>query len=416
MPITNITTFGCRLNSFESEIIKQYAKEYGLEDFYFINTCAVTAESERQARQKIRRIKKLHPQTKIVVTGCMAQIFPRKLEELPEVDFIIGNAEKLQSSTYEALKLGTLPRILVSDPNKTGQIDPSIVTKFDGKVRAFVQIQNGCSNNCAYCIITKARGKSRSVSVQGVVDQVKALASNYPEIMLTGVNIAEYGTDISYGINLSMLIKRIFNLVPEMQFLGLSSISPYGVSDDLINLITTNTKILPHIHLSVQSGDDEILRAMKREPYCRADVINLVSKLKQARPEIIIGADIITGFPGETQEQFENTLTLIDEAQIDLLHAFPFSKRLGTEAYYMPCQIEHKIAKERLHILKDAVQRRFTRLLDSMIGTEVTFIPENKQEGKTINYIPVFFNEDLIAGQVYKKRAIHHYDNHLVLE
>lgn len=416
MSSEQVITFGCRLNSFESEIISKYTEQFGLQDFYFINTCAVTAEAERQAMQKIRHIKRHHPSSKIVVTGCMAQMFYKKFEQTSYVDFVIGNEEKLLESTYRALKSGELPRVAVSDPNKIQNSDPTLVTRFDRQARAFVQIQNGCNNNCAYCLITKARGPSRSVSVQGVVNQVKTLAANYPEIVLTGVNIAEYGQDISDGLTLNMLLKRILNLVPELQYISLSSMSPYGFSDELITTITTENRVLPYIHLSIQSGDNEILRNMRREPYTREDVISLSKRLKDTRPDILLGADIITGFPGESDEQFQNTLKLVDEAQIDFLHVFPFSKRIGTEAYYMENQVDRGIAKERLKTLKTFAHQRYVKLLDRHVNKQVTIIAESEDSGKTINHIPIKSSVRLERGKIYQKTVLSHNSSDLLVE
>lgn len=416
MSSEQVITFGCRLNSFESEIISKYTEQFGLQDFYFINTCAVTAEAERQAMQKIRHIKRHHPSSKIVVTGCMAQMFYRKLEQTPYIDFIIGNEEKLLESTYQALKNGELPRVAVSDPNKIQNADPTLVTRFDRQARAFVQIQNGCSNNCAYCLITKARGPSRSVSVQGVVNQVKTLATHYPEIVLTGINIAEYGKDISDAITLNMLLKRILNLVPELEYISLSSMSPCGFSDELVNTITTESRVLPYIHLSIQSGDNEILRSMRREPYTREDVISLSTRLKDTRPDILLGADIITGFPGESDEQFQNTLKLVDEAQIDFLHVFPFSKRIGTEAYYMENQIDRSVAKLRLKALQTLADERFIKLLENQINKQIRFIAESEYTGKTINHIPVKSHAKLERGKIYQKTVLSHNSSDLLVE
>lgn len=408
MSLAQVITFGCRLNTFESEIIKQHVEKTGLNDCFIINSCAVTAESERQVRQKIRNLRKTFPEAKIVITGCMAQVFAKKLEKIPEIDFIIGNKEKLNYQTYEQLANGSLPKIATSSQYKVKNTDPTIITKFENRIRAFVQIQNGCNNHCAYCIISHARGNSRSVSVQGVVDQVNTFAASYPEIVLTGVNIWQYGMDLVPSVTLAMLLRRILNLSPDLQYLGLSSISPYGFSDELIDIITTEEHILPYIHLSIQSGDNEVLKMMKREPYTREDIIRLTHKLKSKRPDILIGADFITGFPGESDAQFNNTLKLINEASIDFTHIFPFSKRIGTQAYYMDNQIAKSLSKQRLHMLQEVTKIRFIKLLDSLVSKSVRFIAENEKSGKTMNYIPVQSSVPLKTGQVYNMKVISH--------
>lgn len=408
-------TFGCRLNAFESEIIKKYAAQYGLVGFCFINTCAVTAEAERQVRQKIRQLAARDPDLKIVITGCMAQAFPTKLEQMPEISFIIGNHEKITEDTYRRLKGGTLPRVVVSDQYKSNRVSDSIITSFDNRARAFVSIQTGCSNHCSYCLIQKARGSSQSAFVQHVVDQVKALG-HYPEVVLTGVNISEYGCDLGEGVTLVSLIKRILNLVPELRFLGISSISPYNFGNDLIELIGSEKRIAPYVHLSVQSGDNDVLRAMRREPYSREDIINLAQSLRRRRPEIILGADIITGFPSETSAQFENTIDLIRTAGINLLHVFPFSKRIGTEAYYMGDQVPHVVAKERLRRLKDLEKNGLMILFKSMIGARVDFISEKELSGKTLSYLPVSFVCPREVGQVDSATVIGFDENGLCVE
>lgn len=415
MSLKNIITFGCRLNAFESEIIKKYVEKYELDDFIFINTCAVTKESERQARQKIRHIKNNIPNAKIVVTGCMAQLFSKELEKMPEIDFLLGNEEKLLEESYRRLSIGDLPKVNISNQNSVKEINPVLITSFENRVRAFVQIQNGCSNNCSYCIITKARGNNRSIPVQQVVNQVELLSEKYIEIVLTGVNISEYGNDLSEKPNLNMLIKRILNLVPNLKYLSISSILPTGIDKELLEIIK-NDKIIPHFHLSIQSGDNLILNEMNRGYYTREDCIKIAENIKLSKPDCTIGADIIVGFPGETDKQFENTLKLIYDADLDFLHIFPFSPRPGTKAFYMENKVDSIIVKERVKILHNAINEKLSNRMANYIGSDVTIVAEQDYLGKMLNYIPVSSKSYMETGKIYTKKVISVLNNMLIVE
>lgn len=415
MSLKNIITFGCRLNAFESEIIKKYVEKYELDDFIFINTCAVTKESERQARQKIRHIKNNIPNAKIVVTGCMAQLFSKELEKMPEIDFLLGNEEKLLEESYRRLSIGDLPKVNISNQNSVKEINPVLITSFENRVRAFVQIQNGCSNNCSYCIITKARGNNRSIPVQQVVNQVELLSEKYIEIVLTGVNISEYGNDLSEKPNLNMLIRRILNLVPNLKYLSISSILPTGFNEELLSLIKEE-RIVPHFHLSIQSGDNFVLNEMNRGYYTREDCIRISENIKLSKPDCTIGADIIVGFPGETDEQFENTLKLVYAADLDFLHIFPFSPRPGTKAFYMDNKVNSAVVKERVKILHNAIDEKLNKRMINYIGSNVTIVAEQDYLAKTLNYIPVSCKSYMETGKIYTKKVISVLNNMLMVE
>lgn len=394
----DIITFGCRLNSFESEIIRGRAAEAGLEDVVVIHTCAVTAEAERQACQAIRRARRERPDAKIVVTGCSAQITPDRYAAMGEVDHVLGNGEKLAASSWQALANVTddAPRISVGDIEKIRETAGHLVDGIDGRSRAFVQVQNGCDHRCTFCIIPYGRGPSRSVPLGEVVAQTRRLVEHgHKEVVMTGVDLTSYGRDLPGQPTLGQLTRRLLKLVPELPRLRLSSIDPAEVDPDLFELIASEPRLMPHLHLSVQAGDTLTLKRMKRR-HTRDDVISLTRICKGLRPEIAFGADLITGFPTETEAMFENTLRLVEEADLTFLHVFPYSLREGTPAARMP-QIPKAVAKERAARLRAAGQLALTRFLGRELSRSATLLVEQSQGGHTETFAPFRFGDPAIA-------------------
>ncbi len=339
--MVQVVTFGCRLNAFESEVIKEKLKAY--DNLIVVNTCAVTGEAERQCRQAVRKLKKENPQAKIIVTGCSAQVHGNSFEGMDEVDLVLGNQEKAHIEDYVSQIDGA--KSLISDIMKDKDLDDFMITGFEGRQKAFVQIQQGCNYRCTYCIVPFARGKNRSAKIEKVVAQVQRLVDEgIKKICLTGVDICSY----EYG--LARVSEAILENVSGLEELSFGSLDPAAIDDDLINLIGKNKKMLPHFHLSVQSGDNDVLKRMGRR-HLREDVIKLCEKIRQVRKEATFGADFICGFPGETDEAFLNTCRLVDEARIDKLHVFPYSERAGTVAAKME-QTDMKIRRERAKILR----------------------------------------------------------------
>jgi len=344
--MVQVITFGCRLNAFESEVIKEKLKAFS-DDIIVINTCAVTGEAERQCRQMIRKVKKENPSAKIVVTGCSAEVNADSFKNMTEVDLVLGNKEKADIEKYLAVEDGN--KIQSGHIAKDDTIDAYMITGFEGRQKAFVQIQQGCNHRCTYCIVPYARGKSRSADIAHVVSQVKLLTENgINKICLTGVDLCSY----EYG--LANAVRAILDEVPEVEELSFGSLDPAAVEDALIELIGENKKILPYFHLSVQSGDDFVLKKMARR-HRRQDVIDLCRKIREKRPEATFGADFICGFPFETDEAFENTCRLVREAGLDKLHVFPYSERAGTAAAAME-QVDKSIRHQRAKILRDLVK------------------------------------------------------------
>ncbi len=339
----DVVTFGCRLNSYESEVIRSHAKAAGWDDTIIVNTCAVTGEAERQARQAIRKLRREHPEARIVVTGCAAQIDPAKFGAMPEVDQVMGNAEKMKAESYLT---PAEDRIHVTDIMALRDTAGHLISGFEGRARAFVEIQQGCDHRCTFCIIPFGRGPNRSTPMGRIVEQVRTLAqAGYGEVVLTGVDIASYGGDLPGRPGLGQMVRRLLAQVPELPRLRLSSLDPMGLDDDLLRLIAEEPRLMPHIHLSVQAGDDMILKRMKRR-HLRADVLDLAARLRALRPDLALGADIIAGFPTESEEMFGNSLRLVTEAGLSHLHVFPYSPRPGTPAARMP-QVAKAAIKER---------------------------------------------------------------------
>jgi threonylcarbamoyladenosine tRNA methylthiotransferase MtaB len=356
-----ILTFGCRLNAFESEVMRGHAAGAGLADAIIVNTCAVTAEAERQARQAIRKARREHPEARIIVTGCAAQIDPTGYAAMPEVDHVLGNAEKLRSESFRRFAAGDGARIVVDDIMAVRETAGHLAAGFGGRPRAFVQVQQGCDHRCTFCIIPYGRGPSRSVPIGEIVQQVRTLVEDGTrEVVLTGVDLTAYGGDLPGRPTLGQMARRLLAQVPALQRLRLSSLDPVEVDADLLQLIGAERRLMPHLHLSVQSGNDLILKRMKRR-HGRRDVIDLCARLRKARPDIVFGADFIAGFPTETEAMFADTLRLVEECGLTFLHVFPYSARRGTPAARMP-QLPGAVRKERAARLRaagDATRRRF---------------------------------------------------------
>lgn len=339
--MVEVVTFGCRINSFESEVLKEKFKDS--DNLIIVNTCAVTGEAERQCRQAVRKLRKENPDAKIVVTGCAAQVNPQKFAEMSEVDLIVGNKEKAEIEKYLNSEINE--KTIVGDIFSYDDYDKYLITGFEGRQRAFVQIQQGCNHRCTYCIVPFARGNNRSVPEEDIIRQIKTLLANgFKEICLTGVDAC------SYQPSFSGLVKHILGQIPELPSLQFGSLDPAAIDDGFIALVGQYKNIYPHFHLSVQSGDNLILKRMRRR-HTREDVINLCSKIRALRPEATFGADFICGFPTETEEAFNNTCKLVDEAGIDKLHVFPYSERKGTPAALMP-QVDMEERRRRAKILR----------------------------------------------------------------
>ena len=384
----NIITFGCRLNACESEIIQEFSRSIGLDDYTLINTCAVTAEAERKLRQTIRKLYKKNPDIKIILTGCASELHPDKYFEMDGVVGIVSNKFKLSKAEYLNF-------------SKTPNEKLEISGEKNKKVRGFLQIQNGCDQKCTYCIVRVTRGPNVSFDKDKIVAQAeKLLQKGYKEIFLTGVNISSYGRDLKTGENLATLIKYILDKVPNLKRLGLSSLDPADIDDELIDVIATEERLLPHIHESIQSGDDLILKRMLRR-HSREQVVEINHKILERRPDVVFGADIIVGFPTETDEMFGNTKKLLKEAKISLLHSFPFSKRPGTPAARMP-QVPRKIALARVQDLKIFSQKLLREKLSEFIGKECVILAEDGRSGKTNSFIPIISLKKLKTGNEYR--------------
>jgi threonylcarbamoyladenosine tRNA methylthiotransferase MtaB len=394
----DVVTFGCRLNAFEAELIRREAEGAGLSDTIVINSCAVTNEAVAQARQSIRKLKRERPGARIVVTGCAAQTQSRMFADMAEVDRVLGNDDKMRSEAWRdaraAFDLGASEKIAVSDIMAVKQMAPHLIGGFaSGLPRVFVQVQNGCDHRCTFCIIPYGRGNSRSVPMGAVVDQVRALvARGHAEIVLTGVDLTSYGADLPGAPRLGMLTKQILRHVPELKRLRISSIDSIEADADLLDAIGDDARLMPHLHLSLQSGDDMILKRMKRR-HSRNDAIAFCDEVRRLRPDIAFGADIIAGFPTETEEMFSRSLDLVEECGLTFLHVFPYSPRPGTPAARMP-QVAGGAIKERAKRLRTAGEAALRRRLQEEVGTTRDVLIESDSQGRTEHYLPV-----AIAGE-----------------
>ena len=384
-------TFGCRLNTYESEVMLKAAEEAGLGDAVLVNTCAVTGEAVRQARQAIRRARRENPQARIVVTGCAAQTEKETFANMAEVDAVLGNAEKLEAKSYRALPdfgVSSEEKIVVNDIMSVTETAPQMVESIDGHVRAFLQVQNGCDHRCTFCIIPYGRGNSRSVPMGAVIDQARTLvAQGYREVVLTGVDATSYGADLPGNPTLGHLAKTLLKQVPEIARLRLSSIDSIEVDRHLLDLLADEPRFMPHLHLSLQHGDDLILKRMKRR-HLRGDALAFIRQARDLRPGIAFGADFIAGFPTETDEHFENMVRFAEEADIAQLHVFPYSLRPGTPAARMP-QVDRALVKERARRLRETGARLKQNHLNRMTGTRQMVLTERGENGHTENFTPV---------------------------
>ena len=467
-----VITFGCRLNAYESEAIKQAVSQTHQNNLIVFNSCAVTSEAERQLRQAVRRARKENPDAKIVVTGCAAQIDPEKYAKMSEVDLVLGNLEKSDpasylsveensvldakilaqkvdaishaqkhnhveghhSSTYNHntshqdklfldtknqnanfLTINETAKIKVNDIMAVKDAAPQLVSYFENKTRAFLEIQNGCNHRCTFCIIPFGRGNSRSVAFGEIAAQVKKMvAMGHKEVVLTGVDISEYGQDLTAPITLSQMIKRLLVLVPELPRLRLSSIDVAEIDDGILDLIANEPRFMPYLHLSVQSGDDMILKRMKRR-HNREQVLDFCAKARELRPEITFGADIIAGFPTETDEMFANSLSLIHEAGIIFMHIFPYSKRSGTPAAKMP-QVNGAIIKNRAKILREAGDAELKKYLQLQVEKKIKVIVEKNNIAKSENFLDVkiISEKNLQAGEILEIKVLAVEENFLI--
>lgn len=390
-----IVTFGCRVNSFESQVIQELLDKAGERNLIVVNTCAVTGEAERQARQTIRRLKRDNPDRPILVTGCAAQIAPERYAEMPEVDRVLGNQEKRLIEAY----LTDGEKVQVADIQEVADIPAHLLTGFEGRSKAFAEIQQGCDNRCTFCIVPTARGKNRSVPAERIIQQIRGLVeSGFLEVVLTGVDVSSYGRDQGAEMSLADLVARILQEVPDLPRLRLSSLDPGAFDEGLFDLFASEERLLPYVHLSIQAGDDTILRRMARR-HRRADVAALCERLRSVRPDVVLGADFIAGFPTETEEMAANTEALIKDLYIPLLHVFPYSPRPGTPAAKMAL-VPGDIAKERAARLRALGETLLAETLSAQIGKEQAVLLESSSDGHTPQFLPVEINGAGKAGRI----------------
>jgi threonylcarbamoyladenosine tRNA methylthiotransferase MtaB len=396
MADNEVITFGCRLNAFESEVIRRAAAAAGLTDAVIVNTCAVTAEAERQARQAIRRARRRHPEASIIVTGCAAEISPERYAALPEVDRVLDNRAKLRPQSYRR-----------SEPSMADLAETAghLVDGFEGKSRAFLQVQQGCDHRCTFCIIPYARGPSRSVPIGAVADQARRLvAAGYREIVLTGVDLTAYGGDLPGKPSLGQMVRRLLAAVPELERLRLSSLDPAELDAELWRLLAEEERLMPHLHLSLQAGDDLILKRMKRR-HSRLEAVAVARRVRALRRDVALGADLIAGFPTETEEMFRRSLDLITECGLAFVHVFPYSARPGTPASRMP-QLSGAVIKERAARLRVASEAALAADLAARIGAETDVLIERPGVGRAAFYAAVSFEAPAAEGAIRRMRII----------
>jgi len=404
MPQTEIITFGCRLNAFESEVIRRAAETAGVSGAVIVNTCAVTAEAERQARQAIRRARRRHPEAMIIVTGCAAELAPERYAALPEVDRVLGNQAKLRPQSY--LSEGATHTDLAETASH-------LVDGFEGKSRAFLQVQQGCDHRCTFCIIPYARGPNRSVPMGLVADQARRLvAAGYREIVLTGVDLTAYGADLPSRPSLGQMVRRLLAAVPELDRLRLSSLDPAEIDGELWDLLVEERRLMPHLHLSLQAGDDLILKRMKRR-HSRAQAIAVARHARALRPEVALGADLIAGFPTETDDMFRRSLDLVAECGLAFVHVFPYSARPGTPAARMP-RLPDPLVKERAARLRAAGAAVLAAELRSRVGSETDVLIERPGIGRAEFHAAVRFTAPTDTGSVRRMRLVGSDGNSLV--
>ncbi|CAN5840644.1 tRNA (N(6)-L-threonylcarbamoyladenosine(37)-C(2))-methylthiotransferase MtaB [soil metagenome] len=401
----DIVTFGCRLNAYESEVIRARAAEDGLSNAIVFNTCAVTGEAVRQARQAIRKARRERPDAKLIVTGCAAQIDPAAFAAMDEVDLVLGNAEKAQAGAYAA----TAPegRVRVNDIMSVRETAGHLIDGLKDRARAYVEVQNGCDHRCTFCIIPFGRGNSRSAAAGEVVEQVRKLtAQGYLEVVLTGVDITSWGSDLPGQPTLGQLVARILKLVPELPRLRLSSIDAAEIDPDLMRCLADDPRLMPYLHLSLQAGDDMILKRMKRR-HSRADALKLIADVRAVRPDVAFGADFIAGFPTETEEMFANTLRLVEDGGLSFLHVFPFSPRPGTPAARMP-QLQRPVIKDRAARLRAAGQAALQRHLERQVGRTITGLVERDGVARAEDFTEIAYVGEAMVGAIVPMRITGH--------
>ncbi|WP_343080274.1 tRNA (N(6)-L-threonylcarbamoyladenosine(37)-C(2))-methylthiotransferase MtaB [Ostreiculturibacter nitratireducens] len=404
------TTLGCRLNAYETEAMKELAAAAGVERAVVVNTCAVTAEAVRKAKQEIRRLRRANPDATLIVTGCAAQTEPETFAAMPEVTKVIGNTEKMQAETWATLRapdlIGETERVQVDDILSVKETAGHLIDGF-GRHRAYVQVQNGCDHRCTFCIIPYGRGNSRSVPAGMVVDQIKRLVDKgFLEVVLTGVDLTSWGADLPGEPRLGDLVMRILRLVPDLARLRISSIDSIEADEALMGAIATEPRLMPHLHLSLQAGDDMILKRMKRR-HLRDDAIRFCEEARRLRPDIIFGADIIAGFPTETEAMFENSLKLVEDCGLTFLHVFPYSARKGTPAARMP-QVNGAAIRDRASRLRAAGEARLVRHLAEQVGQSHRILTEGPRIGRTEQFTEVAFATDQPEGQIITARITGH--------
>lgn len=411
------TTLGCRLNAYESEAMKELAREAGLNDVVIVNTCAVTAEAVRKSRQEVRKLRRENPDAKVVVTGCAAQIDPDSFAQMDEVDLVVGNTEKMQPSTWTDLAGGFIGDTEVTRVNDIMSVTDTaghLIDGFGTRSRAYVQVQNGCDHRCTFCIIPYGRGNSRSVPAGVVVEQIKRLVDKgYNEVVLTGVDLTSWGADLPSQPRLGDLVMRILRLVPDLPRLRISSIDSIEVDDNLMLAIATEPRLMPHLHLSLQHGDDLILKRMKRR-HLRDDAIAFCEQARSLRPDMTFGADIIAGFPTETEAHFENSLRLVNECNLTWLHVFPYSPREGTPAARMP-QVNGRAIKDRAARLRAKGDRQIKHHLAQQVGVTHKILMENDRMGRTEQFTEVLFDQEQLEGSIVSARISGHTETQLMV-
>ena len=404
MTVPVFETFGCRLNAYETEAMKALAAQAGLGNAVVVNTCAVTAEAVRQARQRIRRLRREHPGATLIVTGCAAQTEPETFAAMPEVDLVLGNLEKMRPETWAPDFIGAAERVLVDDVMSARETAGHLIDGFGTRSRAYVQIQNGCDHRCTFCVIPFGRGVSRSAPAGEVVGQIRRLvAAGYNEIVLTGVDLTSWGADLPGAPPLGDLVQRILTLVPELPRLRLSSIDSVEADPALVEAIAGEARVMPHLHLSLQAGDDMILKRMKRR-HLRDDAIRFCETIRARRPDMVFGADLIAGFPTETEAMFANSLRLVEECGLTWLHVFPYSARKGTPAARMP-QVPKPERVERAARLRALGEARAAAYLASRIGATEQALAETPRIGRTEGFAEIVFPQDREVGAVAPARV-----------
>ncbi len=407
MADAEIISMGCRLNAFDAEVMRAHAHDAGVEDTVIVNTCAVTGEAVRQAQQTIRKITRERPQTRVIVTGCAAQIEPQRFAAMEGVDLVLGNEEKLKPESYGFNDFGISEeaQVKVSNIMEVRETAPHMIDGFSGRARSFVQIQTGCDHRCTFCIIPFGRGNARSVPAGAVVEQVKRLVDGGScEVVLTGVDITSYGTDLPGPLRLGGLVQKILTMVPDLPRLRISSIDSIETDVELLDAFQSDHRIMPHLHLSVQSGDNMILKRMKRR-HLREHTISFCEDVRGRRRDVVFGADIIAGFPTETEEMFENSLKLVEECGLTYLHVFPYSPRPDTPAARMP-QVPKSAIKARAARLRTLGTRQLGSYLKEQCGTRLNVLMETSSAGRTDHYAAIRMDRELVPGTIVEAEVI----------